>query len=172
MMTKRTALAKRAAIAVVALVVSLAAPASLWASSKDKGDDEKDRKVKIFERLELRFGVVASSYDGGGTVTVTPTGGVTSNGAVLRMGGYTHAAEFTVKGPKDGTAVITLPSTMTVSNGNSTTIVQNFTSQPSGTVVFDHDGKATLKIGATLIVPAGQPKGEYRGDFTVYADAP
>jgi len=160
---------KFAILGLVAL--NLALPQTAWAG-KDKDDDDDDEiELDISERRTLRFSTIASSYTGPGAATVSPSGVLTVTGYAIHLDGNPRAAEYKIKGPKNGTVLITLPTTVTVSGPSGSALLTNFVSDPpAGSVQLNRKGKLTLKMGATLNIPAGQPGGEYTGDFTVYVD--
>lgn len=157
------------------LMLSLSA-VSFAAYAKDKHndhDDDDEIEVEIDEKRSLRFGVVASSYDGPGTATISPDDAFTTTGYAIPMGGNPRAARYKIEGPKNGTVIITLPTSVTVYSSSGTATLSNFVSSPpAGAVQLNKKGKLTLKVGATLTVPAGQSGGRYRGHFTIYADPP
>ena len=142
-------------------------------AKKDDDDDDDEIEVEIDEKRKLAFGVIASSYDGPGTATISPSGVLSTTGYAITLGGNPRAAKYKIEGPKNGTVIITLPTTVTVYSNAGTATLSNFVSDPpAGTVQLNKKGKLTLKMGATLTVPAGQPGGRYRGEFTIYADPP
>jgi|GEM_PF-1745228 len=161
---------KFAILGLVAL--SLVLSQAAWAGKdKDDDDDEDEIELDIEERRTLRFSTIASSYAGPGAATVSPSGVLTVTGYAIHLDGNPRAAEYKIKGPKNGTVVITLPTTVTVSGPAGSAQLTNFVSDPpEGSVQLNRKGKLTLKMGATLNIPAGQPGGEYSGDFTVYVD--
>lgn len=142
----------------------------------DDDDDDQDKKhrpnkVKITEQKKLRFGSIASSFDGPGTATVTPDGTLSTSGYAIPMGGNPQAGKYKLKGKKNAWVLVTLPTSATLYSNWGTATLTNFVSDPpAGMVQLNNKGNLTLKLGATLTVPPGQPGGRYRGHFTIYAD--
>lgn len=161
---------KFAILGLVALSLSL--PQTAWAGKDKDGDDDDDEiELDISERRTLQFSTIASSYAGPGAATVSPNGILITTGYAIHLDGNPRAAEYKIEGPKNGTVMITLPTTVTVSGPSGSALLTNFVSDPpAGSVQLNRKGKLKLKMGATLNIPAGQPGGEYTGDFTVYVD--
>lgn len=110
---------------------------------------------------------------GGGTVTVQPSGARSAGGAVLLIpsGGGTSASfqvSDTDPANADKSFIISLPADGSVflSGPSGSMAVNQFTSQPSetGSLVA---GAQTIQVGATLSVGASQPAGHYSGTFPV-----
>jgi hypothetical protein len=144
----------------------------LASTPDDDDDDDEGRKtkLKVREKRKLKFDKTASSIDGPGTITLSPTGSVNATGDVVVMGYRFQTAKFVVTGPKNTNVTITLPTSVTVSNGQTTTTLHNFQSVPSGVANLGNNGKLTIKVGATLNIPAGLNRGRYRGPFRIYVD--
>jgi len=140
---------KRTVLALLVLSLSILPLSSISAKDRDDDDDGEDKvEIKIEEKHALRFGTVASSYDGTGTATVSPSGTLTTTGYAIELGGNSRAAEYKVKGPKNGAVLITLPTTATVTSRSGSATLTNFVSNPpAGIAQLDHKGKLTVKLG-------------------------
>jgi len=119
----------------------------------------------------LAFGKFVAQ--GGGSVTIQPSGARNASGAVLLIAsGAGTSAAFTVSDTDPANAdksfIISLPAdgSVTLSGPSGSMAVNLFTSQPSdtGTLVA---GSQTIQVGATLTVGPNQPAGNYSGSFPV-----
>lgn len=119
----------------------------------------------------LAFGKFVAQ--GGGSVTVQPSGARMATGGVLLIAsGAGTSASFTVSDSDPANAdksfIISLPpdGSVTLSGSSGSMAVNVFTSQPAetGTLVA---GSQTVQVGATLTVNANQPAGNYSGSFPV-----
>ena len=117
----------------------------------------------------LSFGSLVA--DGGGSVTVSPTGQRTAGGSVILIPSAPgHAADFSLQGDPDATFYIDLPADGSVKlTGSGTDLsLTGFTSEPAGAGgQLNSGGTVDLSVGATLEVGSGQSQGEYSGSFTV-----
>lgn len=115
--------------------------------------------ITVVNAGNMNFGSVISNGPGG-TVVLTPSGGVTRTG-ILNGGDATAAAHFTVTGTAGAAySFITSPATIAVTNGtpaNDMTI-SAFSDDNTATIT---GGTVTVNVGATLTVGANQPAGTY-----------
>ena len=133
------------------------------------------RPITLASEDDLEFGIITASTDGG-TVTVPPTGTVTTSGVTLYDDSQ-QPASYDVSGEAGYTYSITLPASVTLSNNTGATMnVTGFktnsgteTEEPAGSTgnSFDANGDATFYVGATLNIGAAQTSGEYTGTFSV-----
>lgn len=170
LLQRRVNTRRMAAAAFVALGVLVASAPDLSAKrgGGGGGGHHHTRPVAVYERRSLEFGDIAGSSEGSGTATISTTGGKSTTGFAIDMGGRVRAAEFKVTGPRNTQVNITLPSSITVTNGSGqTTTIHSFTSDPSGTGTLNNHGKLEIHVGATIDVPANQAGGDYTGSFTI-----
>ena len=120
--------------------------------------------ISILKTTDMNFGNLAVSPTISGTVTLSPLGGRTTDGAggvvLPAVNGTVAAASFTVSGLANSTYSISLPSSYIISYLTNNMTVNAFTSTPSaiGTLT---GGSQVIKVGATLNVAAGQVAGTY-----------
>jgi len=151
----------RTAVASVALAsLGLSAPA--WAAT-----ETAEARAQILAALDvmldgtrdtLDFGTIAES-GAGGTVTLTPAGGLTC-GSGLVCAGTTETPKFDIDGENGATVNISLTSdTITLQSGGDTMNVALSTSADS--LVLDGTGVGTFDVGGVLTVGANQAVGTY-----------
>ncbi len=101
--------------------------------------------------------------------TVTTTGGVTGNTAILQTGLGRGPGSFMLTGSPNRFVLVALPATMSISNGAQTMTVNGFNSNTIilGIAQLDATGHFDLNVGATLNVGANQATGNYTGTYTV-----
>jgi len=133
-------------------------------------DKPDDKSLKVYESQGLKFGTVAGSSDGSGSIILSPTGALNTTGFGVVIADNARAGKYKVKGPPGATVLITLPSSVHVSNGTASTTLSNFTSSPSAVGTLNSQGKLTILVGATMALPAGLPGGEYNGTYDIFAD--
>lgn len=166
-LSRRSGFGRRCGLFVLALLTLLG-----WTGSNQAFAACGDNNLSLTERRELKFGSVAGSSEGSGTVTISADGIKSTTGFVLDFGKTHRSARFRLTGGgRNCTVEITLPSSMTVTNGSGgTATVNNFTANTPLTVVLGRRGRLTFDVGATMAVPAGLPGGDYTGTFIVTID--
>ena len=122
--------------------------------------------LTITKNVDMNFGNIFTSA-AGGSVILTPAGGLTATGVTIpTIGGTVAAAEFTVTGTPGYAFTFTVPTTVTtVTSGSDNMTVDQFTHNASGTMVASQ----VIKVGARLNVGASQASGVYTSatPFTV-----
>lgn len=113
----------------------------------------------------ISFGDIAVTT--GGSVTIDPTGLVSSSGGVMLLGGITNAAVFDVGGCASTSYTVVLPATVTLSSTSGSMLMDNIVSVPNGTGILDATGYQQLNIGGRLNIANGQLSGAYSGSFIV-----
>jgi hypothetical protein len=122
----------------------------------------------------LDFGYVAAT--GAGTVVIDPnSGGITTTGLVLAMGGNPRPASFI--GAARSASVVNIrvprqPILIRRIGGTETMTVRDFTLQGQEKRSLARMEAFGFNVGATLIVPAGQAEGTYSGEFDVTVHYP
>ena len=167
---------KKKAIIGAALVALSALPARYAIASTVNVDIQAivvTSAIAVFQNQSLNFGSFTTG-GAGGTVDITPAGGVTYTGvvgtpstapteAIIQVKGKTHAPGIDVS--------VTNP-TVNVTNGTDTMVVNNFNINtnaggPIETGLAMTAPSVLVPIGATLTVGVAQGTGTYAGTFTV-----
>ena len=133
-------------------------------------DEENEKSLEVHEAQGIKFGTVAGSSDGSGSVILSPTGALNTTGFGVLIAGNARAGKYKVKGPPGATVLITLPSSAQVSSGSASTTLSSFTSSPSMVGTLNSRGKLTILVGATMALPAGLPGGKYTGTYAIFVD--
>lgn len=174
----------RRALHVLMLTVAIAllAPAALGQAEATLSSDANAAIVaglSITNTLALGFGDMFAST-AGGTVVVSPAGGLATTG-IVHAGGTVSAASFNViQTQGQPRFYVVIPSSITISNGSDTMLVDDFTTNVANPALCVTTGgpapgprgqceKApfVLNVGATLHVGGEQPLGDYTGTFDV-----
>ena len=117
----------------------------------------------------LSFGSFTAA--GGGTITVSASGGRSKTGAVLlsNQGTVAGPAQFTLTGTTSAVVTFTVPAdgTVTLSDGSHSMSVDLFSTSPAPTGTIGGGGTLLVGIGATLTVGNGQAPGNYTGSFNL-----
>lgn len=116
---------------------------------------------------DLGFGYIIPGT--GGTVTVPPTGEITTSGGLtLTTQLPTGAAQFKVTGEAGFHYSISMDATTTISNGSGGSMnVASLEHNATGTL--DGGGEEIFRVGGVLTVSSGQATGSYTGTFNVDA---
>lgn len=157
---------RTAAASVAIASLGLSAPA--WAAT-ETANAEAEILAALDVTLDatrntLDFGSIAES-GAGGTVTLTPAGGLTC-GAGLVCSGTTETPNFDIDGEAGATVNISLTSAnISLTSGANTMGVALSTSAAS--LVLDGSGVGTFDVGGVLSVGANQAVGTYTGQLEV-----
>lgn len=107
----------------------------------------------------------------GGTITVSPSGGRSSTGAVLLLNSPSAGPAVFSVGKSNGGATnkavaITLPAngSIRMTSGANSMPLSAFVTSPA-TILTVPNGGLTLSVGATMTVAANQPRGNYTGSI-------
>ncbi len=128
--------------------------------------------LRVTKNKDIVFGKIISG-DSDGTVRVTPSHRRFVTGGVRARKGF-RPARFKIRGEPNSTYSIQV-SDQSVSNNRGAGILNVTDFEVFSKTVrsittvgrFNHRGKDTLRIGGTLLVPAGSPKGRYRGRLVI-----
>jgi hypothetical protein len=146
------------------VLVSVTATVNAQVTGTATGSATVITPISILKTADMSFGNLAVSPTISGTVTLTPAGIRTTDGAggvvLPAANGTVAAASFTVSGLANSTYSISLPASYTISYLTNNMIVNAFTSTPSATGTLT-SGSQVIKVGATLNVGAGQVAGTY-----------
>jgi len=157
----------RTAAASVA-IASLGLSAPVWAAT-ETANAEAEILAALDVNLDatrntLDFGSIAES-GAGGTVTLTPAGGLTC-GAGLVCSGTTETPNFDIDGEAGATVNISLTSAnISLTSGANTMGVA--LSASAASLVLDGSGVGTFDVGGVLTVGANQAVGTYTGQLEV-----
>lgn len=122
----------------------------------------------------LNFGSLASCA-GTGTITLSPTGSLSTTGCVTTYGASEAVGRCIIQGqffPVRPVQASVANATVTLSNGTTTMKVTSFDVEASGNgpVTTQTTFLFTLDIGGTLNVGASQAEGTYTGSMTINAN--
>ncbi len=155
-------------VAAGAAIASLGVSGSAWAAT-ETANAEAEILAALDVNLDatrntLDFGSIAESGTGG-TVTLTPAGGLTC-GAGLVCAGTTETPNFDIDGEAGATVNISLTSAaITLTSGANTMGVA--LSASAASLVLDGSGVGTFDVGGVLTVGANQAVGTYTGQLEV-----
>ncbi len=125
-------------------------------------------QVALTKNSDLNFGSMVAGSSAG-TVTVSPTGAVSSTGGVTLVLASTTPATYTLTRGRSGNPsmqyTIQLPTTVTISSGANSMTVGGFQNTPPTTGNLPKSASIPIGVGATLDVGANQPSGSYSGSF-------
>ena len=151
---------------------------STGASAQNRGSASASAEAKIVagisieKVLDLNFGTIVRSINGG-SVTINPQNGQISYNGVTQGQNTTHQiAQFKTTGEADYLYTISLPQSATLDlqgggqEGKQTMTVTNFT-YTNGAGKLDKKGTEEFKVGGTLNVNPNQATGRYTGSFEV-----
>jgi hypothetical protein len=117
----------------------------------------------------LDFGTFSTS-GAGGSITVSPSGEISSTGNVTTLLPISyHAAILSIKyGSKFSSINISYQSNIKITGSKGGTLV--LVPTPTGTITVNRARNATVNIGGTLTIdsPSIDPPGTYSGSFCVY----
>ncbi len=128
--------------------------------------------VQLVAVSPLQFGALLQPVTGG-TLTVSPSGAVTTTGDVgtaraIAQPNAPAPATFNLTGLPGTLFAASGVSQVTISNGSKTMTVGQFTiSGTSSGGIIGLNGTATFTIGGTLTVAPGQAIGTYSGIFPI-----
>lgn len=132
------------------------------------------RGLTLRPEQPMDFGVLAPLSTTGGTVTISPTGLVTSSvpEIITSASGQRQPGSFHVTGQPNATYAVVLQPSSSLSAAGATMQVSGFTygfdsSGSGGIGRLDASGEQMLFVGATLSIAADQPPGEYSGTYLV-----
>lgn len=148
---------------VVALLLIIPAPATTQVA------------ISLETLRDMKFGEIAASIDGGGTVVVSPdSDSVTITGELTGFGGTVRRARIRITGEPRAYVIVTLPSSITIRRGTSSNYmtINNFTMDVTNPVRLNNSGKKTINIGAALHVGTDQKSGNYNDEnsFTYFVE--
>ncbi len=150
-----------------ALIAALAA--SLWC-----GSAAAQAPLTMEWQTDLKFGEVAASVSGGGTIVIPPSANTrTISGALVDFGGTVKRGKIRLTGEPKAWVVITVPSTIEIQKGTSsfTMTIFNLTLSTDNPVRLNNQGVKSVFIGGTLTVATDQKKGTYKNtSFIINAD--
>lgn len=155
------------AIALLSNVVS--AHAQKHASASANAEAKIVSGISLAKTLDLKFGSIVRSAEGG-TVTINPNGGeITYNGVTQGQNTSHQAAQFTATGEGGYLYRISLPNQVKLDHeggkGVKMTVRQFTNTSTAGRL--DDNGSQTFSVGATLEVEPNQATGKYTGTFDV-----
>lgn len=123
---------------------------------------------------DLKFGKVAASVDGGGTITIPSSADSRSiTGQLIDFGGTVKRGKFRINGQPRAWVVITMPSTIVVQKGTGsyTMTISNLTLSTENPVRLNNQGTKNVFFGATLTVITDQRQGTYQNSsFVINVD--
>jgi hypothetical protein len=123
---------------------------------------------------DLKFGTVAASVDGGGTVTIPSSADTrTVTGQLIDFGGTVKRGKFRITGTPRAWVVITMPSTIVIQKGTSphTMTISNLTLSTDNPVRLNNQGTRNVFFGGTLTVTTDQRQGTYKNEsFVINVD--
>ena len=146
------------AAALVALVG--AGSDAAWAATCD----ENKRPITITETQQMNYGTIAVT-NGGGTVTLSATGGVSAPGG-FTVSGVTTPGQFQVSGRRNCALAIGFLAGFLTGPGAQMQI-RNFTTNAGANPVLGNNGRLNFNVGADLVVNSSQAGGSYSGTYTV-----
>jgi len=120
------------------------------------------------EITEMSFGTITVDSSGD-TITLSPSGGITTQGTSIVSGTYA-AAEFTVSGDKNTAFSISFSSGDSLTGPGTSMSLGSFTHSAGTSPVFDNKGKALFTVGASLTINSPQIDGSYSGTYTIFVD--
>jgi len=144
----------RAGVTVAVLLTAASAPALAACNNA----------ISIFELRQMNYGTIAVT-NGGGRVTIAPSGVVTAPGG-FALSGATVAGNFVTLGSANCAMSILFTPGSLVGPGSAMTI-NNFTTDAGASPRFNGSGWFDFNVGADLLVNASQAGGNYSGTYTV-----
>lgn len=115
--------------------------------------------LQVIWKSKMKFGDVASSIDGAGTVVIDAVNNTRSiTGEAYDFGGTWQRGKFQLIGEPKAFVIITLPSsfTLTTGNGNFSITVDNITMNKTNPVKLNNSGKKTIYIGGRVNITTNQ----------------
>jgi hypothetical protein len=151
--------------AMLLALLGLANPPA-WAAG---GCDETSNPITISEQQQINYGTIAVT-NGGGTVTISPSGTVSAPGG-FTVSGLTSAGKFHVTGKQNCSVSISFLAGSLTGPGTAMSI-GNFTNNAGASPSLNIVGAGTLgsldfSVGADLTVNPNQAGGSYSGTYTV-----
>ena len=116
---------------------------------------------------DLKFGKVAASIDGGGTIVIPSSADTrTVTGQLIDFGGTVKRGKFRINGEPNAWVVITMPSTIVIQKGTSanTMTISNLTLSTENPVRLNNQGTKNVFFGGTLSVTTDQKQGTYKNE--------
>lgn len=165
----------KALICAAACLPSTAALAQPGSSHTTTGTAQAEFvAVGNLTRIEdLRFGRFMRPATAS-TITISPTGTVTSTGAVTPLmtvpqpASGRGPARFLLDGVANRLFVTFIPNSVNITNGTTTMTVTNTTRNTGGAIGFlEPGGQFDFYMGGRLNIPANPTPGIYSGNFTI-----
>ncbi|SDH79040.1 DUF4402 domain-containing protein [Roseospirillum parvum] len=124
-------------------------------------------RIRVRERLPLRFGNVITDPRRPGRVVILPSGERRLEGGATDMGGRYNAAEFAIVGMPGRQFSVLLPEEIELRGRNGTLTIRDFTTDSPETLRLNRIGLGRIGVGATLHMKPGQSSGHYRGRIPI-----
>jgi hypothetical protein len=146
-------------------LLGIASPPA-WAAG---GCDETSNPITISQTQSISYGTIAVT-NGGGTVTISPSGTVSAPGGYT-VSGITSAGKFHVTGKQNCSVSISFLAGSLTGPGTAMAI-GNFTNNAGASPSLNIVGAGTLgsldfAVGADLTVNSNQAGGSYSGTYSV-----
>jgi hypothetical protein len=158
----------RRALPLAAMLLALLGLASppAWAAG---GCDETSNPITISQTQAISYGTIAVT-NGGGTVTISPSGTVSAPGGYT-VSGATSAGKFHVTGKQNCAVIISFLAGSLTGPGTAMAI-GNFTNNAGASPSLNIAGAGSLgsldfSVGGDLTVNSNQVGGSYSGTYTV-----
>lgn len=119
------------------------------------------------------FGQIASCGPGASTITVLPSGAISSTGCATPLGIAYNPGLCIANNTTTGTyTVMITPTSINLAGGTPVMSVNDFRMRPNGGATAGSSFTATdlfltIDVGATLNMNANQPQGTYTGSYTL-----
>lgn len=120
--------------------------------------------LQVIWKSKMKFGKVASSVDGAGTVSIDATNNTRSvTGEAYDFGGPWQRGKFQLVGEPKAYVIVTLPSsfTLTNTNGNHSITVNNLNMSRTNPIRLSNGGKRTVYLGGTVQISTNQKDKTY-----------
>lgn len=120
--------------------------------------------LQIEWKTKMKFGDIASSIDGPGTVVIDAVNNTRSvTGSAYDFGGAWQRGKFQLIGQPKAFVIVTLPSSFTLTNGNGnfSIVVDNITMNQTNPIKLNKTGKKTVFLGGRVTITTNQKDKTY-----------
>ncbi|NQV99647.1 MAG: DUF4402 domain-containing protein [Rhodospirillales bacterium] len=120
--------------------------------------------LQIIWKTKMKFGDVASSIDGPGTVVIDAVNNTRSvTGSAFDFGGTWQRGKFQLVGQPKAYVIVTLPSSFTLTNdsGAFSIVVDNITMSETNPIRLNNQGKKNVFIGGRVNISTNQKDRNY-----------
>jgi len=125
-------------------------------------------QVGVTQTQPISFGTVVVN-PGGDTLTLTPTGSISSSSVSDLQGGHARGV-FRFESLEDNLVFYSFSTDDTLSGNGETLRLENYTTNLPNPFIIPGSGVQIMNVGAQLIIPSNIKGGGFSGTFMVIID--